>query len=193
MLRMCLCKIAQNVMNFEEIKTKRLLLRKFTQETFDTVFGNLSEKDQAQILGTKTQVDYLIEKKKYENGFTTFNKKILYFQLIDPNTKDIIGWAGFHTWYIDHNRAELGYGLFEESYKRSGLMTEALVPIIDYGFNEMNLNRIEAFVSPTNEASLRLMSNFDFVKEGHLRGHYFSNNRMEDSLVFSLLRSEYDN
>jgi len=70
-------------------------------------------------------------------------------------------------------------------------MTEAFQKIIHYGFDVMKLNRIEAFVSPQNEASIKLLKKFNFVEEGLLRKHYFKNNIMEDSLVCSLLRSEY--
>ncbi|MND70827.1 putative ribosomal N-acetyltransferase YdaF [compost metagenome] len=70
-------------------------------------------------------------------------------------------------------------------------MTEALKPIIQYGFETMKLNRIEAFLSPDNIPSLKLVQKFGFTKEGHLREHYNKDNKLEDSAVYSLLKSEY--
>jgi ribosomal-protein-alanine N-acetyltransferase len=70
-------------------------------------------------------------------------------------------------------------------------MKEALASIINYGFNAMELNRIEAYASTGNLPSLLLLRGFEFTKEGIMRSHYFNNNVMEDSICFSLLRSEY--
>ena len=98
-----------------------------------------------------------------------------------------IGWCGYHTWYTPHRRAEIGYQIAEE-YQNRGLMKEALVPIIDYGLNKMNLQRIEAYVGEENTASLRLMEIFEFKKEGLLKKHYNIDGINVDSLVFGLLK-----
>jgi ribosomal-protein-alanine N-acetyltransferase len=111
--------------------------------------------------------------------------------MIDKATQQTIGGGGFHNWYADHKRAELGYALENESYKRKGLMTEALNFIIDYGFKNMELNRIEAFIGPNNIASLKLISKYNFTREGQLRQHYMKEGKLEDSIVFSLLREDY--
>lgn len=71
-------------------------------------------------------------------------------------------------------------------------MKEALPYIIDYGFDRMNLHRIEAMVGPDNQASLRLVKGLGFVEEGLLREHYFIDGKFYDSLVFSLLKKEYN-
>ena len=113
------------------------------------------------------------------------------FHLIQNDTKKVIGWCGFNTWYFTHFRAELGYVLNSEEHMGKGFTTEALAPIIDYGFNQMDLHRIEAFVEPSNAASLRLLEKFKFKKEGHLKEHYFKDNKLEDSLLFALLKREH--
>ena len=96
-----------------------------------------------------------------------------------------------HVWYLDHNRAEIGYALTDNPEKSKGLMTEAMNSILKYGFEEMKLHRIEAFIGPENIPSLKLVAKFNFKKEGVLRQHYFKNDKMEDSAVFALLKDEY--
>jgi ribosomal-protein-alanine N-acetyltransferase len=73
-----------------------------------------------------------------------------------------------------------------------GFMIEAIYPIIDFGFKEMNLTG-SGIVGPENTASLRIMKSLGFTEEGRLREHYNKNDRLEDSLIFSLLKSEYLN
>lgn len=178
-------------MKFEEIITDRLILRKFTQESFDSIYSDMSQDEQLDILGINSLEELLKEREKYKKGLSTHNKTFLYHQIIDKKTNKIIGWCGFHTWYTDHNRAEIGYGLFDDNYKRKGIMSEAIVSIVNYGFNNMNLERIEAFVSPSNTPSLKLLKRMKFKEEGLLKHHYFHNNKMDDSKVFGLLKSEY--
>ena len=80
-----------------------------------------------------------------------------------------------------------------ESYKGKGLMTEAIHAIIDYGFNIMNLNRIEALVGIENAPSLKLMEKYSFKKEGVLRQHLHISDQFEDSVMFSKLYCDYIN
>ena len=178
-------------MKFEEIYTERLILRKLTQEYFDYIHSEMTEVEQLEILGLNSNEALLKEKEKYKNGLSSHNKKFLYYQLIDKKTKQIIGWCGFHTWYTDHNRAEIGYELFDDNYKGQGIMSEVSAITVNYGFRNMGLERIEAFVDPNNTPSIKLLKRMNFKKEGLLKHHYFHNNRMEDSIVFALLKSEY--
>lgn len=178
-------------MTFETIETERLILRKLGEVEYRLIFEVYSDKEIMKILDLKTNEELIHEKEKYKKGYSTFNKSFLTFQIIDKKEDKILGSCGYHTWYLPHSRAEIGYGLSDERSKSKGIMSEALVPIIDYGFRKMNLNRIEAFVAPDNTPSLKLMEKFSFVKEGQLRRHYFKNDDFEDSIVFSLLKEEY--
>nr|WP_294936460.1 GNAT family protein [uncultured Flavobacterium sp.] len=178
-------------MNFELLTTENLILRKITPEVYDFVFSAYDDGELKAFLGFSTDEELEKEKDKFRKGMATYNRSFLNFQIIDNETNAIIGACGFHTWYVDHGRAEIGYALNSDSHKGKGVMTEALKAVLDYGFKKMDLNRIEAFIGPKNEASLRLVQKLNFTKEGHLRKHYCKDNIMEDSLVFSLLKDEY--
>ena len=178
-------------MIFEELRTKRLVLRKLTPEIYWFIHENYSDDELMDFLALKSFHELSREKEKYARGLSTFNKSFVNFKLFDLRSGIHIGNCGFHTWYIEHFRAEIGYDICTDSLKRKGYMTEALQAIIDYGFKKMNLNRIEAFTGLNNIASLRLMDKFGFQKEGHLRKHYHKNDETQDSVVFSLLKNEY--
>ncbi|WP_274650769.1 GNAT family N-acetyltransferase [Paenibacillus humicola] len=103
----------------------------------------------------------------------------------------MIGTCGFHNWQREHCRAELGYELSPDHWAR-GYMAEALQAVIRFGFGAMRLNRIEAYTEPENVASIKLLLKSGLVKEGLLREIFFEKNRFFDAVVFSLLRSEYE-
>lgn len=60
---------------------------------------------------------------------------------------------------------ELGYGTFDPHQKR-GYMTEALALAINYGFAQLRLYRVEAYIQPENTESLRLAEKLGLRKEG---------------------------
>lgn len=177
-------------MNFEIIETERLFLRKLTNEDYENILLNLSDDEIIKYLNVKPE-NIEKEKQKAKAGFATYNKKKCVFQLIEKKTEQILGFCGYHIWFIDHDHAEIGYSLDKNEHKNKGFMTEALEAIIEYGFREMKLNRIEALLAEYNVPSLKLVNKFGFKQEGVLRKHYLVNGKYEDSLIFSLLQDEY--
>ncbi len=177
-------------MKFEELNTERLILRKFVPETYDYIYAHYSDEALMGFLGIDQEA-LEKEKQKYARGMSTYNRSFLNFLMIDKESGKVVGSCGFHTWYTDHARAEIGYAMYGEDFKQRGLMSEALKAIIAYGFEVMKLHRIEAMVGPNNVPSLKLMDKMHFTREGLLRQHYFKNGVMEDSAVFSLLRDEW--
>lgn len=175
---------------FEEIQTEHLTLRIAHPATMDEIFALPSEVEQMRLLGIQDRRQLRIDQQKHKNGLTTHNRKFVHFFIYEKGGSDVIGWCGYHTWYIDHNRAELGYTFFSDAPKGKGWMREVVAKVIPYGFDIMKLHRIEAMVGVDNHPSLRILEKFGFRKEGHLREHYLRDGVYEDSLVFSLLRSE---
>ena len=56
----------------------------------------------------------------------------------------------------------------------------------------MKLNWVEAFIGPDNIPSRRLVEGYGFAVEGQLREHFCYDDVIQDSVVYSLLKSEYD-
>ncbi|MCE3282664.1 MAG: alanine acetyltransferase [Chitinophagaceae bacterium] len=177
-------------MQFETLETKRLYLRKLTDEDYVRILTSGTDEELVTFLGV-TPDNIEKERARAEKGFATFNKSLLIFQLIDKETEQLIGWCGYHTWYLDHHRAEIGYSLNHDDQRGKGLMSEAIAVILAYGFDTMKLKRVEAFIGPTNTASLKLVRKFGFTQEGRLREHYLTNGVYEDSILFSLLEREF--
>ena len=139
-------------MESETVLTERLHLKKFTPEAFTYLFQHFDEEQIKKELGLFTHEEFLKEKKKAEDGYKTYDRTIIHFKLILKETGEVIGGAGFHNWYPDHNKAELGYALNKDEHKQKGYMSEAVKAILDYGFSKMNLNRVEACVGPAKRS-----------------------------------------
>lgn len=168
--------------------TERLEIVVVTPQLYKYVFENYTDKELMLFFGFRKETELQEEKLKHALGNTTHKLSFVYFMIKSRETGKVIGSAGFHTWYVKHNRAEVGYALHANKYKRQGIMTEAMHAILDYGFKKMKLNRVEALVSPSNTASRKLLEKFEFKEEGILKGHYYSNGVYEDSLIYGLVK-----
>jgi ribosomal-protein-alanine N-acetyltransferase len=179
--------------NIPTHETERLILREVRAEQ-QRFLALKAPVNQAQIfLNIKNDEDWQHERNKAKLGLRTWNTSSCWFMLFDKASGSPIGSCGFHNWFLIHRRAELGYVLIEERWKRLGLMSEALKFVIPFGFNQLNLIRLEACISPENKASLSIIEKFGFQQEGLLRQHYTptGSNSPEDSILFSLLESDY--
>jgi [ribosomal protein S5]-alanine N-acetyltransferase len=173
------------------IETTRLMLKEITPKLYDILFQSYDDDTIKEVLGLITDDELNTARDRFTQGMTTYHQSFVNFLMLEKDTNEIIGRCGFHTWYLMHGRAEIGYAIHNDHNKGKGFMKEALAAIVDYGFNTMDLHRSEAFIGSTNVASLKLVSSLGFTKEGCLRQHYSRNGKFEDSEVYSLLRSEY--
>ncbi len=174
------------------LETQRLILREINPEIADEIFTKLTDEEIITFMGLKDNEGLKTEKYKWENGMTTYRMTYKRFILTDKATGIAFGSCSLHNWYPEHSRAELGYDIKYEEMKNKGYMKETVAAVLAFGFDKMELNRIEAYIGPANEPSLRLVKAFGFTEEGRLRSHYFKEGKHEDSLCFGLLKSEYD-
>lgn len=105
------------------------------------------------------------------------------------NSGRMIGTIGFMWVNTDHKSAEVGYSL-SRAYWNQGLMTEALRRIVEFGFEELKLNRIEAQYELDNPASGHVMAHVGMRYEGTMRQRLKNKGRFVDVAVCAILRGD---
>lgn len=101
----------------------------------------------------------------------------------------LVGTCGFGHLWPAHARAELGYALHRGLWGR-GLMTEAVRAVIDFGFERLGLNRIDARCFVANLASARVMEKAGMRFEGILREQIHAKGSFQDLKSYSILRRD---
>jgi [ribosomal protein S5]-alanine N-acetyltransferase len=71
---------------------------------------------------------------------------------------------------------------------RHGYMTAAVRAIIPFAFSTLRLHRLEAACIPTNTASIRLLENTGFIREGYAREYLCINGIWQDHLLYGRLK-----
>ncbi|MGV9141846.1 MAG: GNAT family N-acetyltransferase, partial [Promethearchaeota archaeon] len=72
-----------------------------------------------------------------------------------------------------------------------GFGTEASKLLVDYGFNTLNLHRIELDVFEFNKRAIKAYKKVGFIEEGRKRKSHFENGAYHDRIMMSILREEW--
>jgi RimJ/RimL family protein N-acetyltransferase len=102
-----------------------------------------------------------------------------------------IGSCGFFNHDPVAHQAELGIVIGDKRYWDQGLGTEAMRLLLEYGFQTLNFRRITLRVLEFNQRARKVYERAGFVLEGRLRQDAFRQGKYWDTLVMSILRSEW--
>lgn len=173
---------------FPNLETERLKLREITTEDADAIFACFSNDQVMEYYGSDAfqnieQAKDLIElfSKNY------LEKKTIRWGIELKESNELIGTIGYHAWAAKHRKAEIGYEIHPD-YWRKGYASEAIQKVIDYGFNEMDLTRIGAIIYLENYGSYKLLEGLGFQREGILRKNMYQNGKPHDTYIYSLIR-----
>lgn len=167
-------------------ETNRLVLRPLTLDDAETILFLRSDWRTIQFLDRDPMRSIQEAREQImqlNNGF--LNSDCIIWGIELKASKALIGTIAYHRLDKPHYRAEMGYMLHPD-YWRKGYMSEALKVVIDYGFNDMHCHTLEAQVNPHNEASIQILHKFNFVREAYFKENYLYNGRFLDSAVYTL-------
>ncbi|MFY9914369.1 MAG: GNAT family protein [Nocardioidaceae bacterium] len=101
-----------------------------------------------------------------------------------------IGWCSVTRWNPDYRSASLGYCLDAAAWGH-GFATEAAHSLLQWAFDTLDLNRVQAETDTRNAASAHVLEKLGFVREGTLREDCVVNGEVSDSWVYGLLRRQW--
>lgn len=173
---------------FPIIKTNRLTLREIRLDDAKRIFDMRSNGRVNTFIARpnmQKQEDAVGLAERTINAFK--NKQAIGWAGILRDNNEIIGTCGFNMIDSYNLRAEIG-GEMATEYWGKNIATEAVMAIIQFGLEEMNLHSIEAKVSPNNRGAIYLMEQIGFKKEAHYKDRILFNNTFSDMAVYTLLK-----
>lgn len=102
---------------------------------------------------------------------------------------DLLGSIGFVTFHWVSRKTEIGYWI-DKAYEGKGIITKATRRLIEYAFDELDMNRVEIHCSSENERSAAVPERLGFTKEGVLRQAEFRNGKLHDFNIYGLLAED---
>jgi ribosomal-protein-alanine N-acetyltransferase len=176
---------------FPSITSNRLLLRKITDRDVNEIFFLRSDEEVMRYID-KAPAESLDDAYDFIKKITGLEKNtdaITWAITLKADPK-LIGTICLWNIQKEHYRAEVGYNL-HPAYWGKGIMNEAILEVINYGFDIMKLHSIEANVNPDNRASIKLLERNNFTREAYYRENYYFNGKFLDTAIYSLLASNH--
>lgn len=174
---------------FPQITTERLLLRRTTEHDAAEIFFLRSNEnvmkyiDRPRALSMQDAEDFLDIINKSLDG----NDGITWAIALKENPLKLIGTIGYWRVKKEHYRAEIGY-MLNPAFWKKGIMKEAILAVLDYGFNAMRLHSIEANINADNAPSAGVLEATGFIKEAHFKEDFFFDGIFRDTIIYSRLK-----
>jgi ribosomal-protein-alanine N-acetyltransferase len=179
----------KTIPNFE---TDRLILRKIEINDLEDIFEFSSDPEVAH------HMTWEVNKSKEETLNNFINVVIENYEkgqtgslaMVHKESNKVIGTCSFIEWSNEHSNAEIGYVL-NRNYWGLGIATEAINELIKFGFETIQLNRIQGRCDIDNIGSEKVMLKVGMCYEGTLRKNEFIKGEFKDTKIFSILKEEF--
>jgi [ribosomal protein S5]-alanine N-acetyltransferase len=156
--------MGKNFTPFPLLKTERLTLRQLRSSDDKEIFALRSNDNVNKYLDRKPSKS--IDDAK--NFIQTINENIqrndsIYWAITLDGTDRLIGTICLFDFSQDHSKVEIGYELLPD-FQGKGIMQEAASKVIQFGFQHVGLNSIEAYTHTENQGSTRLLEKLNFKR-----------------------------
>ena len=177
----------------QPIETDRLILRRFAYTDDDAMLQHWIADEKIQSLysepvySTKEEVKGLLDR-----YIGSYEREDCYrWAIIEKLTGECIGQIAYFLVDSKNHFAEIEYCV-GGAFQCKGYATDAAKAVIRYGFDRMNLHKVQICTKTINAPSRRVIEKCGLTYEGTLRDDFFMNGEYIGRLYFSILRSEYE-
>ena len=176
----------------KKLETERLILRKINKNDYKKAFKNWCNSEKVERYVTwKKHKDELETKELYDIWVSEYDDTTYRWIIELKINGDVIGTIGVSKKFLSSSTCELGYCLGDK-YWNLGIMTEAVVEVIRFLFEECEAETIWAEYLENNPASGKVMQKAGMKYEGTLRKRVVDKENIRNDLhVYSILKEEY--
>ncbi len=131
------------------------------------------------------------DEEKWINNQSGLNTQSYSFAVETLENKEYIGGCGFNQIDWKNRHTEIGIFLGKNDHRGKGLGTEVLRLLIEFGFNELNLNKIKLGVYSFNNRAIKCYEKVGFVTEGIFKEDLFRGGQYHDVIHMALFRKDF--
>jgi RimJ/RimL family protein N-acetyltransferase len=171
------------------IRGERIYLRPLDEADLDHCLRWINDPEVLVTLGRRQPTGRAAEREWLQDQYKSDDHMNLAIVLVDGDRH--IGNCGFNEIDYINRSAVFGILIGEKDTWGQGYGPEAARLILKYGFEELGLHRIGLDVYSHNARAMRAYEKVGFVREGILRESFYRNGVYHDTIVMSVLESEW--
>ena len=119
-------------------------------------------------------------------------KERMPFTIVDKSSNEVMGSSSFGNISYSDSRVEIGWTWLAKECQGKGLNNQVKYLMLKYGFDTLNMERIEFKTDILNIAARKALKKIGCVEEGVLRSHtLMTENRRRDTIYYSILKNEW--
>lgn len=183
-----------NKIGTNKIETERLILRKIRLSDAEAMYENwANDPEVTKHLPWDTHANVEETRRIIQHWIDIEDEPLCFRWAMElKEIGQVIGLIDCANVRALHESCEIGYSMSRRFWNR-GVMTETVKAIIDYLFQQVEMNRITAKHLIKNSASGRVMEKAGMTYEGTLRQYVRrkNGNGFDDVKLYSILREEY--
>lgn len=111
--------------------------------------------------------------------------------VIETKKGEYLGNIGFHNIDWKNRNVEVGIVIGKKKYWNKGYGTDAMMTILNFAFNRMNLHKVYLRVYNYNKRGVRSYQKCGFKKEGILREMFYNEGKYYDVVMMGILKREF--
>ena len=175
------------------IETERLILRRFRYTDDDSMLKYWISDPEIQALYSEPVYSTKQEVKELLDKYISLYEKNDYYRwaITLKETDECIGQIAYFLVDSNNHFAEIEYCI-GSSFQRKGLATEATKAVIQYGFDKMNLHKVQICHKSINLPSRKVVEKCGLTYEGTLRDFFYQDGKYIDRLYYSILKDEFN-
>ena len=113
------------------------------------------------------------------------------FLIYDKQTEKIAGSTRFYSMNFHHKTLSIGYTWYGKEFQRTGLNRHCKLLLLTYAFEALDIERVEFRADAKNARSIAAMQGIGCTLEGTLRNNCTAETGRRDSVVLSIIKSEW--
>jgi RimJ/RimL family protein N-acetyltransferase len=176
----------------EMIEGKLIRLRALEPTDAEKAFQWINDREVTQFLMARYPMSLAAERDWVAEASKPMDYREARFA-IETNADGVhIGLCGLHRGKPEDRNAELGIMIGDKTYWNGGYGTDAMLTLLRFAFEQMNLHKVALGVFDFNERAQSVYRRCGFVEEGRSREEVFQDGRYLDVVRMSVLRREFE-
>lgn len=174
------------------LKSEKVQLRAIEKDDIEFILKWFNDSEVIENLQFYLPLTRMAEEKWFEKISLSQNDVVFLIEVeVEDGQFKPIGTCGLHEISPKDRVATLGIAIGEKDFWNGGYGTAAARLIVEYGFCQLNLHKIESCVYAGNDKSLRMHEKLGFENEGLKKESVFKNGKYRDIILKGLLRRNF--